>query len=118
MSFSYAATLQQLALLHPQPKERAEPLEEGIYVRLAAVRDTTLVLSKDLQLPLTESQQEESRQRLSSCGRTGLDSATITVSSRGDGGIGNLTAPTDQVRLAGSMPLQQCHSRSHAVCNV
>lgn len=35
--------MQQLALLHPQFRERAEPLDEGIYVRFAAFRDTTVV---------------------------------------------------------------------------
>ena len=35
-SFSYVVTVQQLALLHPHVKERVEPLDEGIYVRLVA----------------------------------------------------------------------------------
>lgn len=43
---SYVATVQQLALLHPQLRERAEPLDEGIYVRLAVFRDTTAAPSR------------------------------------------------------------------------
>lgn len=99
MSLSYDATLQQLALLHPQPKERAEPLEEGIYVRLAAFKETTLALSRDLQLPLTvaQSRKEESMRRLSSCGLTGLVNATITLSSKGDGGMSNPRGLPSQV---------------------
>lgn len=36
--------MQQLALLNPQFREWAEPLDEGIYFRFAALRDTTVVV--------------------------------------------------------------------------
>lgn len=44
--------MQQLVLLHPQFRERAEPLDEGIYVRFAALRVTTAVARTGAWLPL------------------------------------------------------------------